>query len=119
MRSFTTMKDFDGAKKSINNSRYSRFPSKKQSQPSIDNATVRTPFSNVRSKLSMSQNTGRIVPKFNMSNPNPQPTDFVYKGARDIGYRKFFEGKNPLTEVVRFGKKVDYYNKMSNDELMR
>lgn len=54
-----------------------------------------------------------------MSNPNPQPTDYVFKGARDIGYSKYFEGKNPLTEVVRFGKKVDYYNKMSNDELMR
>lgn len=54
-----------------------------------------------------------------MSNPNPQNTDFIFKGPRDIGYKKFFEGKNPLTEVVRFGKKVDYYSKMSNDELMK
>ena len=36
-----------------------------------------------------------------------------------MGYKKFFEGRNPLHEIVKFGKKVDYTKKISNDELMQ
>ena len=46
MRSFTTMKDFEG-KKSVNNSRYTKFnatSSRKCSQINNDELTVRTPF---------------------------------------------------------------------------
>ena len=54
-----------------------------------------------------------------MANPNPQNGDWIFKGARDVGYKKFFEGRNPLHEIVKFGKKVDYTKKISNDELMQ
>ena len=74
--------------------------------------TVRTPFT-------IKTRRGEFSQTYHMANPNPQNGDWIFKGARDLGYGKYFEGKNPLTEVVRFGKKVDYYSKMSNDELMQ
>jgi hypothetical protein len=119
LRSFTTMKDFEGskAKRSLtnqSNSRYSKLQSQgKASEFAKDELTARTPYTNVASKGS------RLSHAFNMANPNPQNGDWIFKGARDVGYRKYFEGKNPLTDVVRFGKKVDYYSKVSNDQLMQ
>ena len=52
---------------------------------------------------------------FNMANPNPQNGDAIFKGPRDVGYSKFYESQNPLAEMVKFGKKVDYYKKMTSD----
>lgn len=116
MRSFTTIKEME-AKRSLTNSRYTKFhtQSKRCSQLNNDELTVRTPFTNVKSKL----RPERLSQTFNMANPNPQNGDWIFKGARDVGYQKFFEGKNPLTDVVRFGKKVDYYSKVTNDQLMQ
>lgn len=37
---------------------------------------------------------------------------------RTIGYNKYFEGKDQYTEMIRFGKKVDYSTKLSNEQLM-
>jgi hypothetical protein len=35
--------------------------------------------------------------------------------VRTAGYNKYFEGKDPFTEIIRFGKKVDYSTKLSNE----
>ena len=57
---------------------------------------------------------------YNHCNPNPQNGDWIFKGPRDIGYSRFNEGKDPITEIIRFGKKVDYGNKkITNDQLMQ
>ena len=37
---------------------------------------------------------------------------------KTIGYNKYFESKNPISEIIRFGKKVDYSSKVSNEQLM-
>ena len=53
---------------------------------------------------------------FNISNPNPQNGDLIFKGARDVGYNKFYDGQSQIGgEMIKFGKKVDYYKKMTND----
>jgi hypothetical protein len=45
-----------------------------------------------------------------MANPNPQNGDWIFKGPREVGYQRFNEGKDPITGIIRFGKKVDYGN---------
>mmetsp|Transcript_6386 Transcript_6386/g.10350 ORF Transcript_6386/g.10350 Transcript_6386/m.10350 type:complete len:91 (+) Transcript_6386:632-904(+) len=55
---------------------------------------------------------------FHISNPNPQRYANRFKGVRDIGYRNYEKLIDP-TDVVRFGKKVNYESKLSNDEIMQ
>ena len=57
---------------------------------------------------------------FHLSNPNPQVGDNIFKGPRDMGYKKYYESQTDrdMNTVIKFGKKVDYQNKMTNDELM-
>lgn len=50
-----------------------------------------------------------------MANPNPQHVPNRFKGVRDIGYKQFYENQDPLAEFIRFGKKVNYDQKMTND----
>lgn len=48
---------------------------------------------------------------FHISNPNPQIGDNIFKGARDMGYKKYYESntdRDPMNSVIKFGKKVDY-----------
>lgn len=78
--------------------------------------TVRTPYTILNAKT---MNSNRAASIFNVSNPNPQNGDMIFKGARDVGYNKFYAGQDPLNEMVKFGKKVDYYKKMTNDQLMQ
>ena len=118
VRSLTTIKDNELQKRSLTDSRYSRLGghTKKCSQFSNDELSVKTPFTILNSKTMASNRAASI---FNISNPNPQNGDVIFKGARDVGYNKFYEGQPPMNEVVKFGKKVDYYKKMSNDQLMQ
>ena len=46
-----------------------------------------------------------------MANPNPQSQALKFRGVRDGGYRQFLQKKNPLDQVTRFGKKVNYETK--------
>lgn len=36
-----------------------------------------------------------------------------------MGYRHYYENADPLQEVIRFGKKVNYELKLTNDEIMQ
>ena len=90
--------------------------SKKDTQFSDADLTVKTPFTILNAKTMHSNRAGSI---FNISNPNPQNGDLIFKGARDVGYNKFFDGQGPHGEMIKFGKKVDYYKKMTNDQLMQ
>ncbi len=54
---------------------------------------------------------------FHPSNPNPQRTQIRYKGIRDIGYRAFEKMIDP-TDVIKFGKKVNYENRMTSTQVM-
>lgn len=54
---------------------------------------------------------------FHPSNPNPQRTQVRYKGVRDIGYRAYERMIDP-TDVIKFGKKVNYEHKMTNAQIM-
>ena len=52
---------------------------------------------------------------FHMANPNPQQTGARFKGVRDVGYKHFYEAADPLQEVIRFGRKVNYDQKSTSD----
>ena len=54
---------------------------------------------------------------FHISNPNPQHYSTKFKGVRDIGYKNFERMIDP-TDIVKFGKKVDYDSRPSNDQIM-
>lgn len=56
--------------------------------------------------------------RFHTSNPNPQLSDKHFRGVRDVGYLEY-EKKIDPTDVVRFGKKVDYDKKLTHDEVMK
>lgn len=57
---------------------------------------------------------------YNHCNPNPQNGDWIFKGPRDIGYGQYNKTQDPVTGIIRFGKKIDYGNKkMTNDQLMQ
>jgi hypothetical protein len=53
-----------------------------------------------------------------MANPNPQNVPIKFKGVRQLGYRHYYENADPLQEVIKFGKKVNYELKLTNDEIM-
>lgn len=52
-----------------------------------------------------------------MSNPNPQLFGNKFYGVRDVGYSKYEKQIDP-TDVIKFGKKVNYESKMSNEQVM-
>jgi hypothetical protein len=52
-----------------------------------------------------------------MANPNPQKHEVKYKGVRDMGYREFEKLVDP-TDIVKFGKKVNYESKLNNEMIM-
>lgn len=52
-----------------------------------------------------------------MANPNPQQHQVKYKGVRDIGYREHEKLVDP-TDIVKFGKKVNYESKLNNELVM-
>ena len=54
-----------------------------------------------------------------MANPNPQQSGTRFKGVRDSGYKHFYENKDPLQEVIRFGRKVNYDQKVTSEEVMQ
>lgn len=54
-----------------------------------------------------------------MANPNPQNVPVKFQGVRQLGYRHYYEQADPLQEVIRFGKKVNYELKLTNDEIMQ
>lgn len=54
---------------------------------------------------------------FHMANPNPQPFGAKYKGVRDMGYREYEKLVDP-TDIIKFGKKVNYESKLNNEMVM-
>lgn len=52
-----------------------------------------------------------------MANPNPQQPDQKYKGVREAGYGSPFE-QTAAQDFIRFGKKVNYENKVTNDQIL-
>ena len=56
--------------------------------------------------------------QFHMANPNPQPYPQRFKGVRELGYKQFEKQIDP-TDVIRFGKKVNYDNKLTSDQVMQ
>ena len=54
---------------------------------------------------------------FHMANPNPQGFGPKHKGVRDVGYKNYEKLIDP-TDVIKFGKKVNYENKATNDQIM-
>ena len=54
---------------------------------------------------------------FHMANPNPQGFGPKHKGVRDVGYKNYEKLIDP-TDVIKFGKKVNYENKLTNDQIM-
>ena len=75
--------------------------------------------------MSLAKPTGRneILSKTThgvpMSNPNTAGQKSKFKGVGQIGYQKYFEKSDPYAEVLKFGKKVDYGNMMTSEELMQ
>lgn len=53
-----------------------------------------------------------------MANPNPQDYGVKYKGVRDAGYKINCENIGDPSDVIRFGKKVNYDKKVTHDEVM-
>lgn len=51
---------------------------------------------------------------FHMANPNPQMGQHAYKGVRDMGYANYEKNIDP-TDVIKFGKRVNYENKLTTD----
>ena len=52
-----------------------------------------------------------------MANPNPQGFEAKFKGVREMGYSKYESVVDP-TDIVRFGKRVNYENKLTSDAVM-
>ena len=58
--------------------------------------------------------------KFHLSNPNPQPwTNETpqYRGPRDLGYKNWEKQFDP-TDVIKFGKRVNYETKTTSQDVM-
>ena len=51
---------------------------------------------------------------FHMANPNPQNHQVKFKGVRDLGYSAHEKLVDP-TDIVKFGKKVNYESKLNNE----
>lgn len=54
-----------------------------------------------------------------MGNPNNAGQSGKFKGVGALGYQRYFEKSDPYAELLKFGKKVDYGNMMSSEELMQ
>lgn len=54
---------------------------------------------------------------FNMANPNPQSGNARFRGVRDMGYASYEKNIDP-TDVIKFGKRVNYENKLTTDQVM-
>lgn len=54
---------------------------------------------------------------FHMANPNPQKYPQKFKGVRELGYQGFEKLIDP-TDVIKFGKKVNYETRPTNDQIM-
>ena len=52
-----------------------------------------------------------------MANPNPQAHGTKFKGVREVGYANYQKEIDP-TDVIKFGKKVNYETKTTNDQIM-
>jgi hypothetical protein len=52
-----------------------------------------------------------------MANPNPQGGNARFKGVRDMGYASYEKNIDP-TDVIKFGKRVNYENKLTTDQVM-
>lgn len=52
-----------------------------------------------------------------MANPNPQQQDQRFKGVRERGYPTSMELADPQ-DFIRFGKKVNYENKLTHDQVL-
>jgi hypothetical protein len=52
-----------------------------------------------------------------MANPNPQQHNARFKGVRDVGYADYQKLIDP-TDVIKFGKKVNYETRTTNDQVM-
>jgi len=79
-----------------------------QSGQKFSQVSVMTPsigLSKLRS--SSTRHTDNI---FHPSNPNPQKSYLKFKGVREIGYKAYEKMIDP-TDVIKFGKKVNYENK--------
>jgi hypothetical protein len=63
-----------------------------------------------------SQHTSELR-SFHMANPNPQQHQVKFKGVRDLGYSAHEKLVDP-TDIVKFGKKVNYESKMNNEQIM-
>ena len=56
--------------------------------------------------------------QFHMANPNPQGYNQKFKGVRELGYKQYEKLMDP-TDVIKFGKKVNYDTKLTNDQVMQ
>lgn len=75
--------------------------------------SVMTPSVQKTRTLSMaSKNSG-----FHMANPNPQTANAKFRGVRDMGYASYEKNIDP-TDVIKFGKRVNYENKLTTDQVM-
>lgn len=61
----------------------------------------------------------KTVTGIHMGNPNNAGQSGKFKGVGTIGYQRYFEKSDPYAELLKFGKKVDYGNMMSSEELMQ
>lgn len=52
-----------------------------------------------------------------MANPNPQAYGNKFRGIRDSGYSRL-KDIDP-TDIIKFGKKVNYEKKLTHDEVMQ
>lgn len=52
-----------------------------------------------------------------MANPNPQSGNARFRGVRDMGYASYEKNIDP-TDVIKFGKRVNYENKLTTDQVM-
>ena len=69
-------------------------------------------------KTRTSSHVSTELRSFHISNPNPQQFSMKFKRVRDIGYKNYEKHIDP-TDIVKFGKKVDYDIKMSSDQMMQ
>ena len=54
---------------------------------------------------------------YHMANPNPQDHQPKYKGVRELGYKQYEQLLDPV-DVVKFGKRISYDNKLTNEQLV-
>ena len=55
---------------------------------------------------------------FHISNPNPQANQSRYAGPRDHDSAKGLSSPDAGTDLIRFGKKIAFGGRMTNEELL-